>query len=172
MSGQCGLRNYLRHAYGEHSTNVVTTFISLVRKKANLINQQYFLHNCKMNRILPKSMRPSLHLNTRNERQFTERIGFGILNHVISDCKSKRYRLNQDIFRLEREILCTLSYADFHQIKAIAENSFQHDFRISRQRLSEKLHRLKLEKLSNNPPFVPNASVSYTHLTLPTICSV
>ena len=73
-------------------------------------------------------MRPSLHLNRRNEGEFTVRIGFGTLNHVISDCKIKRYRLNHIIFSLEREMLSTLSYADFNQNKAISENSFQHDF--------------------------------------------
>ena len=44
------------------------------------------------------------------------------------------------------------------QIKTISENSFQQDFRISRQRLSEIFHRLKLKNVSNNSPFVPKVS--------------
>ena len=53
-------------------------------------------------------------------------------------------------------MLCTFSYTDFHQMKAISENSFQHDFGIFKQTLWE-IPPFKIEKILY-PRFVPKAS--------------
>jgi len=47
MEKQCGLRNYLRQAYGWQKTNSVLVFLNLAKKHANIITQQKFLEKCK-----------------------------------------------------------------------------------------------------------------------------
>ena len=90
MERQCGLRHYFRLAYGEQLTNDIFYFINLGKKHANIINQQKFLESCKIENLIPKSLRFRLHLNTRKEERFALTLQFKTLTHIIKDKKQKK----------------------------------------------------------------------------------
>ena len=67
LSGQFGLRTFIRQAYGQQLAASVNYYFSLVKKHANLLNQQIFLKNCKKESVIPKSFRINTHFGTENE---------------------------------------------------------------------------------------------------------
>ena len=146
MISQCGLRNYLRQAYGERTTKSVLNYFDFSKKHANLISQQEFLQNCRFHRILPKSLRFRLNLGTQSELKFSDRVGFQSLNHILKDHKNRRFFLSNMISRVRHFLQCNLSSPDFQQISKIAQSSFHYNFFMARTRLSEKFVKLQFEK--------------------------
>ena len=119
MERQCGLRRYLRIAYGEQLTNDIFYFISLGKKPANIINQQKFLQSCKFENLIPKSFRFRAHLNTRKEERFAHTLQLKTLIHIIKDKKQKRYIVSSERKSLEKFLFENLSSADFNQVAGL-----------------------------------------------------
>ena len=152
MERQCGLRNYLRHIYGDDLTKIVGKYINTQKKHANVINQQDFLLRCKKMRIVPPSLKFNLHLGTFKEEKFERSLHFKALNHIIKDKSRKRALIVRDKLSLENLISKKVSVSDFCFIQQTGKNHFNHDFRLSRERLLKKF-----SKLSTNNAVIPSS---------------
>ena len=150
LEKQCGLRNYLRQAYGWQKTNSVLVFLNLAKKHANIITQQKFLEKCKINKIIPKSFRFKYHLNTFNETSHTRKVNLLNLNHVLKDKRFQRSQIVKEIDFLKNILCGYLNTYDFQQIISIFKNSFEHVLRLSRERLNQKFLELKREHEKQN----------------------
>ena len=155
MYSQCGLRMYLRQAYGEHWTNIVLDFLNCVKKHANLICQFNFLETCKRHRILPPSLRFNLHLGTHSEGPFIQRMGFKTLTHILKDHRSRRYVLSNKILNLKSLLYQILSPQDFQQILQMSHRSFRHISHLAKTRLSEKFSKLEFQQFQQTRIFLP-----------------
>jgi len=151
MERQCGLRHYLHHAYGELFIKDIFHFISLGKKHANIINQQTFLESCRRNKNIPKSLRHKFHLNTLQESQSTHKLQLKTLNHIIKDKKHSWHVISWERKSLENLLSQSLSTDDFLQIVKMERNLFHHDFRMSKDRLTNNFTRLKYESRMINP---------------------
>ena len=88
MSGQFGLRTFIRQAYGQQLAASVNYYFSLVKKKhANLLNQQILLKNCKKESVIPKSFRINTHFGTENRSKLKNKLSLMALNHMTSSKK-------------------------------------------------------------------------------------
>jgi hypothetical protein len=86
------------------SKNLITSSLQLAKdqinfiilefrkKPANIITQQKFLENCKVNKLIQKSFCFKDHLNTYDDTYHTKKVDLLNLNHVLKD---KRFQWSQ-----------------------------------------------------------------------------
>ena len=112
--------------YVNYSCNV-NYYFSLVKKRANLLNQQIFLRNCKKESVIPKSFRINTHFGTENESKLKNKLSLMALNHMTSEQKQRRFKLSKDLNFVENFLRNNLPFDIFLRIKEMAVRSFHHD---------------------------------------------
>ena len=155
MSGQFGLRTFIRQAYRQQLAASVNYYFSLVKKHANLLNQQIFLKNCKKESVIPKSFRINTHFGTENGSKLKNKLSLMALNHMTSEQKQRRFKLSKDLNFVENFLRNNLPFNIFLRIKEMAVRSFHYDFHLSKVRLVDKFKRLLFEKFQDSDTFYP-----------------
>ena len=155
MAGRFGLRSFIRQLYGQQLAASVNYYLSLVKKHANLLNQQIFLKNCKKESVIPKSFKICTHFGTENETKLKNKLSLIALNHVIYEQKQRRFQLSKDLNSVENFLRNNLPSDIFMRIKEMAIRSFRHDFHLSKVRLVDKFNKLLFENFQDSDVFYP-----------------
>ena len=155
MSGEFGLRTFIRQAYCQQLASSVNYYFSLVKKHTNLLNRQIFLKNYKKKSVIPKSFGINIHFGTENESKLKNKLSLMDLNHMTSEQKQRRFKLSKDYNFFENFLRNNLPFDIFLRIKEMAVRSFHHGFHLSKVRLVDKFNSLLFEKFQNSDTFYP-----------------